>query len=127
MSAENVQVLRDGYAAFVRQDIAAVMAALDEGIEWTTPDSTPFGGVRHGHDGVGQFFGELASRWQEMTIEPVEFIDGGDTIVVLVRTRATGAGGALDMTSAHLWRMRDGKATSFTEFMDTARVVEALG
>jgi ketosteroid isomerase-like protein len=44
MSAENVQVLRDGYAAFARQDVPAVMAAFDPGIEWNTPVSLPFGG-----------------------------------------------------------------------------------
>jgi hypothetical protein len=128
MSAENVQVIRDGYAAFARQDVPAVMAAFDENIEWNTPESLPFGGTHRGHDGVGAFFAQLAEHWQELSVEPLEFIDGGgDTIVVLVASRATGSGGRLDMDIIHLWRMRDGKAVSFTEFMDTARALGALG
>jgi ketosteroid isomerase-like protein len=127
MSAQNVQVLRDGYAAFARQDVAAVLAAFDESIEWHTPDSLPFGGTHRGHEGVGAFFGALAEHWQELSVEPEEFIDGGDTIVVLARNRATGAGGSVDATVVHVWRMRDGKAVSFTEFMDTARTLRALG
>jgi hypothetical protein len=127
VSAENVQVLRNGYEAFARQDVAAVMAAFDESIEWNTPDSLPSGGTHRGHAGVGAFFGELENQWQELSVEPIEFIDGGDTIVVLVRDRGTGAGGSFDTTVVHLWRMRDGKAVSFTEFMDTARVLQALG
>ena len=127
MSADNVQVLREGYAAFARQDVPAVMAMFDENIEWSTPESLPFGGNYSGHAGVGEFFGALASHWQELSVEPVEFIADGDTVVVLVHNRAVGAGGPLDMTSVHLWRMREGKGVSFTEYMDTARVLKALG
>jgi ketosteroid isomerase-like protein len=127
ISAENVQILRDGYAAFARQDVPAVMAAFDENIEWNTPDSLPFGGTHRGHEGVGEFFGHLGEHWEGLTVEPQEFIDGGDTIVVLARTAGTGAGGSLDGDVVHLWRMRDGKAVSFTEFTDTARTLEALG
>ena len=127
MSSENLQVLRDGYGAFARQDLPAVLAAFDERIEWTTPDSLPFGGVRHGHEEVTAFFGELAARWQELSVEPEEFVDAGDTIVVLARLRATGGGGSLDAGAAHVWRMRDGKAVAFTEYTDTARALQALG
>ena len=127
MSAENVQVLRDGYAAFARQDIPAVLAAFDANIEWNVPDSLPFGGTYRGHDGVVGFFGKLADTWQDLSVEPEEFIDAGDTVVVVARDRATGAGGEIDSTVIHLWRMRDGKAVSFTEFMDTAKSLEALG
>jgi ketosteroid isomerase-like protein len=127
MSARNVQVLRDGYAAFARQDIPAVLAAFDANIEWNVPDSLPFGGTFHGHDGVMGFFGRLAEVWQDLGVEPEEFIDAGDTVVVLVRDRGTGAGGTLDTRVVHLWRMRDGKAVSFTEFIDTAKALDALG
>jgi ketosteroid isomerase-like protein len=128
LSAENVQVLRDAYAAFVRQDIDAVMAALDEDIEWTTPMILPSGGTYRGHEGVGALFGGLAEAWLELNVEPEEFIDAGDTIVVVVRERATGAGGGqTDTKAVHIWRMRDGKATSFVEYMDTARMHQTLG
>jgi ketosteroid isomerase-like protein len=127
MSAENVQKLRDGYAAFARQDMPAVLQAFDEDIEWGVPDSLPFGGTYRGHDAVMRFFGELSSHWQELSVEPEEFIDGGETIVVLVRDRGVGRGGSMDARAVHLWRMRDGKAVSFTEFLDTAKTLQALG
>ncbi len=127
MSAENVQVLRSAYDAFARQDVAAVMAAFDQGIEWRVPESLPFGGIYRGHDGVGGFFGTLPGHFSDLSVEPQEFIDGGDTIVVLVRVAGAGAAGPLDQTHVHLWRMRDGKAVSFTEFGDTARALGALG
>jgi uncharacterized protein len=127
VSAENVQVLRNAYDAFARQDVAAVMAAFDEGIEWQVPESLPFGGTYRGRDGVGEFFGSLPGHFSDLSVEPQEFIDGGDTIVVLVRVAGAGAAGPLDQTHVHLWRMRGGKATTFTEFGDTARTLAALG
>ena len=127
MSAENVQVLRDAYDAFASGDIPAVMAAFDESIEWHAPESVPFGGTYRGHDGVGEFFGQLPRYWSDLSVRPEEFIDGGETVVVLVRIAGTGAAAAIDDTAVHLWRMRDGKAVSFTEFGDTAQTLAALG
>ena len=80
-----------------------------------------------GHEGVGRFFSQLPEHWQELRVEPEEFIDAGETIVVLVRLSGKGAGGSIDSKSVHLWRMRDGKAAAFREYPDTARVLQALG
>jgi ketosteroid isomerase-like protein len=127
LSSNNVDTLRSAYDGFARQDIPTVMAAFHEDIEWHTPDSMPFGGSYHGHDGVGHFFGQLSEYWQELRVEPEEFIDAGETIVVPIRLSGTGAGGAVQSESLHLWRMRDGKAASFREYPDTARLLQALG
>jgi uncharacterized protein len=127
MSAQDVETIRGGYEAFGRQDIPAVLAAFDPDITWRTPDSVPFGGVRHGHDGVLDFFQTLPQFWSELSVEPVEMIDGGESIAVRCRISGMGAAGPLDVESLHLWRMRDGKAVEFTEYTDTARALEALG
>src|ERR1700733_9014363 len=96
MSEQDVQILRSAYEAFARQDVAAVMAAFDEQIEWTVPYVLPFGGIYRGHEGVGGFFASLGQHWQGLAVEPDEFIDGGDVIAALVRLRDTGSGGELD-------------------------------
>jgi ketosteroid isomerase-like protein len=127
VSSDDVRTLRDAYEAFARQDVPTVMAAFHEDIEWDSPDSTPFGGSYHGHEGVGSFFGQLPEYWEELRVEPEEFIDAGETIVVLIRLSGKGAGGSIDSKSLHLWRMRDGKAAAFREYPDTARVLQALG
>lgn len=127
MSSDNVQTLRSAYEAFARRDIPSVMAAFHEDIEWHEPDSVPWGGEFHGQDGVGQFFDQLGQYWRELTVEPEEFIDAGDTVVVPIRLTGTGAGGPSESASLHLWRMRDGKAASFTEYPDTARALQATG
>jgi len=127
VSADDVQVLRSAYDAFARQDLPAVMEAFDDAIEWRGPDSLPFGGTYNGHEGVGAFFGTLPQYWHELSVEPEEFVDGGETIVVIARIRGRAAGGAYDERHIHLWRMRGGKALAFTEWSDTARALQVLG
>lgn len=127
MSAEGVQVLREAYAGIARGDVAAVMAGLDENIEWNVPESLPFEGPRRGHAAVGALFGELMQQVPDFHLELLEFIDGGDTVVALVRSSGTGPAGGFDYANVHVWRMRDGKAVSFSEFPDTAQVLRALG
>jgi len=127
VSAENEQVVRDIYAAFARNDIAAVIGALDEDVTWTTSMLLRSGATYHGHAGVSSLLNALAEVWQEMSAEPEEFIDGGDTIVVIVREHAAAASGSTDTVAVHLWRMREGKAVAFTEYIDTARTLRTFG
>jgi ketosteroid isomerase-like protein len=126
VASDGVERLRAAYEAFKSQDIPTVMAAFDEQIEWVVPDSIPFGGTFHGHEGVGQFFGQLPQYFQELHVDPEEFIDAGDVVVVPVHLHGTGSGGSLESKSLHLWRMRDGKAVSFQEYPDTAVSVQSL-
>lgn len=127
MSGEGVDRLQAAYEAFKSQDIPTVMAAFDEQIEWTTPDNIPFGGTYHGHQGVGEFFGQLPQHFDELHVDPEEFIDAGDVIVVPIHLHGRGKAGPLESRSLHVWRMRDGRAISFTEYPDTARILEAIG
>jgi ketosteroid isomerase-like protein len=127
VSANGIVNLQEVYEAFTRRDLVAVLAALDEDITWVCPDVLPFGGTFRGHDGVRQFFAALPEHWQELRLEPEEFIDDGDVIVVPVRLRGVGLGGLLESRALHLWRMRGSKAVSFREYPDTARVLQAIG
>ncbi len=127
MSQEAVAKLRAAYDGFARQDMAAVLAAFDERIEWTVPDVLPFGGVYRGHEGVGGFFAQLPGYFEQLIVEPQEFFDGGEVITVTIRLRGKGPGGSLDSQSLHLWRMGDGKAASFREYPDTAALLQVIG
>jgi ketosteroid isomerase-like protein len=127
MSAQDIETLKAGYDAFARQDMEAVMAAFHDDIEWVQPDSLPTGGRYRGRDEVMGFFGRLSEIWEQLSVEPTEFLDAGDAIVAIVRLRGRARAGSFDGDAAHVWRMRDGRAAAFTEYIDTARVLEAMG
>ena len=59
---------------------------------------------------------------------PDEFIDGGDTIVALGKYSGTykRTGKSFQANFAHVWKMSDGKAISFVQYVDTLVVHRAL-
>lgn len=127
-AAGNVDIIRGGYAAFAAGDIPGVLALFDDDMVWSTLASIRFGGVYHGPAGAGEFFSTLPQNFAELRVEPERFIDAGDTVVASGRHRGrTATGNSFDVPWVHIWTLRDGRATSFTEVMDSAPVVEALG
>ena len=127
-STGNIARVRAGYASFAAGDIPAVLGLMDDGIVWSTPSSIGFGGVYHGPQGAGEFFTKLPQNFTELNVLPETFHDVGDTVVVQGRHRGrTVAGNAFEVPFVHVWTWRDGRATGFTELMDSAPVALALG
>jgi ketosteroid isomerase-like protein len=68
----NADLIRRGYAAFTRGDIAAVLAILAEDVLWHVPGRGPLSRDYRGHGEVLGFFGrfmELCDRTFEEHIE----------------------------------------------------------
>jgi ketosteroid isomerase-like protein/predicted ester cyclase len=127
-AAGNVDVARTAYAAFAAGDIPGVLALCTDDLVWSTPEGIGFGGVYSGPQGAGEFFTKLPQNFTELSVQPREYIDAGDTVVVQGRHRGrTVAGRSFDVPWIHVWTFRNGRATSFVELMDSAPVALALG
>jgi ketosteroid isomerase-like protein len=126
----NVQIVRRSYEAFARGDMDAVLADMDEGIEWQQAQGLPHGGTYHGISEVkANVFAPLdRDWWSEFSAAPDELLDAGDEVVVLGRYRGTAkeTGKQLDVPFVHVWSLRGGKAWRFRQFLDTAGWIEAL-
>jgi ketosteroid isomerase-like protein len=124
----NVERIRGGYEAFAVGDLRAVLDLMDDELRWTTPDSIRTGGLRIGPQGAAEFFATLPTAFADLSVQPETFIDGDDTVVVLGTHRGrTSAGTEFQIPFVHVWTMREGKATSFTEYFDTAPLLPDLG
>ena len=129
---ENIQAAVDGYAAFGRGDIAAILAVLTDDVEWINPgppDVIPGAGTHRGKEAVGAFFGTLAESTDFQVFEPREFIAQGDKVVALIYSESTARSTGRHVVdhAAHLWTFRDGKVAGFQVFQDTAALVAAYG
>lgn len=126
----SLELVKRSYVAFERGDLDAVMADMHPEIEWHQAQGLPHGGLYRGIDAVRQHIFDPLDEdwWDEFTAEPDEFLDGGTEVVVLgrYRGRAKGTGKTLDVPFVHVWTVRDGLATRFRQFLDTAGWVEAL-
>jgi ketosteroid isomerase-like protein len=125
----NLKAIKAVYEAFASGDIFTVLGALSADIAWTEAEGYPYGGTYHGPKAVLEgVFMRLGSEWEGYAAVPDEFIDAGDTIVVLGKYsgkyKATGK--SFQANFAHVWKMQDGKAVQFTQYVDTLLVHRAL-
>ena len=131
MSA-NLDLIRGVYAAFAAGDIEAVLARMAPDIAWHEAENFPYADRSPylGHDEiVAGVFARLGSEWNGFAAVPDEFLDAGDAIVVLGRYRGAckATGRPLDAQMAHVWRVEDGKAVSFRQYVDTLHVARVTG
>ncbi len=129
----NVETMQELYAAFGRGDIPTVLGAMDPNIEWREAESNPYepsGEPWVGPDAVLEnLFVKLGTEWEGFSANPKEFHDAGDTVVVEGRYTGTykATGKPLDAQVTHIWRLRDGKITSFQQYVDTANLQDVMG
>ena len=130
--AGNTQVVKDAYAAFQRGDINAILAAVDNDVEWEgvkgAEGVAPHAGVRRGRAAVEEFFSIVGSSMEFHAFEPREFVAQGDMVVAIGSYKATVK--ATRRTTGSDWAMaftiRNGKIVRFREFTDSAAVVRAF-
>jgi uncharacterized protein len=120
MSQQDVQTIREGYEAFNRQDIPAVLDRFDPQIEWIEPGGgrAPAGTYRGAQSVAEEVFGKVPQHFDAFRAEPEQFIDAAEYVVVVGRFRGKAKGGAaLDAPFGHVWRMRNGKAARFHNYV----------
>jgi ketosteroid isomerase-like protein len=128
--AENVDTLRAGYQAFGQGDLDAATENFADDIRWENPNapSLPNPGVHEGKDAVRELLAQTPQYWDAFRVVPDEFVDAGDTVVVLghLEGRAKETGKEVKSPFVHVWRMSDGRAKRVQLLSDTALVADAL-
>ena len=141
MSRENVEIVRRLYEALrlpsdpgraIRGliDNGQALDLLDPVVEWHgTVGGLAEGTVARGHEEVARFMLEDSQEWEELVFEPREFIDLGDTVLVLQRERRRGrhSGVELETDTASVIRLRDGRVWRLQGYMDQAQALAAVG
>jgi ketosteroid isomerase-like protein len=129
MSEQNKAIVQQAYNNFKTGDIEGLLNLMSDDITWALPEmaGVPFAGKRTGRASVAEFFASVNDSQEVITFEPRELIAEGDRVVALGsyswRVKANGREFGCDF--AHVWTIRDGKATEFQEYMDTAAGVGA--
>ncbi len=128
----NVDTLKQGYEAFGRGDLDGATENFSDDIRWENPEAEqiPNSGVTTGRDEVKALFAALGEHWSSFALTPDEFIDGGETVIVLSHAEATGkeTGKSVKLPWVHIWRFNsDGKVSEVQALTDTAMAADALG
>jgi ketosteroid isomerase-like protein len=124
MSRENVETARRGYEHFNRTG-EPDYSVLDPEIVCHDFPELPDTGVYRGHQGFLALIANAIEGFDEFKIEPQEFIDAGDQVVVLVRTVGRGKLSGADAEVAHVWMVRNGKVVELRLYGNRDQALEA--
>ena len=126
MSQENVEAMRRGYERFAATgEIRAQPDFVWDVSRLGWPDKQ----IYFGAEGANQFNAEWADAWDGWELEVEEYIDAGESVVVIVnqRGRSKATGIPVDMRFAQVWSFRDGQAIRMQMYSSVAEALEAAG
>jgi ketosteroid isomerase-like protein len=128
MFREDVERLRGIYKAFNEGGIEAILERLSPEFQVRDRESSPDRETRLGKEGIKQLFDSYMEAFDALRLEPEEFIDAGDQIVVSLHQliRGKGSGAKVVGRIAHVWILREGAALSLRIFGDKEGALETL-
>jgi ketosteroid isomerase-like protein len=127
----NIKTIAEVYEAFGRGDIAAILDAVTDDVDWAAEaasSAAPWYGVRRGKDAVAVFFSDFGSTMEVEEFAPVSFAANDTDVLTVVRFRARSraTGKAAEMNLHHYFKFRDGKVAYYRGTEDTAQTESVL-
>jgi ketosteroid isomerase-like protein len=129
MSQSDIEDLRARYEAVSRGDRTAVFRDVHPGFTLKTPDRIPNAGTYLGGEEANRFMEDFWAPFEQVIVEPQEFLESDDRIVVVlrVRSRHRGSSAFVEIRVAALWTMRDGKPITCEMYPQPEKAIEAAG
>jgi ketosteroid isomerase-like protein len=126
--ATDIEVVKATFAAFAARDLDAVLALADPDIEFSAVTGEHAGRTEpyRGHEGLRQYFRDVASVWEELRLTPRDFRASGDRILVTGRVSARSRNRTVTGSTGWIWQVRDGKVTYVRVYASAADAVAAL-
>jgi ketosteroid isomerase-like protein len=126
MAQENVEVVRQIYDAWNRNETSRLADLFDEHVQLRL---NAVMGPYVGREGVRQFVADLLADWSQLSLTIEEAVVQGDQIVVIVREEGIGRSSHVPITSIenHVWTVRGGKACHAAAYPSRAKALEAAG
>jgi uncharacterized protein len=127
----NIKTITAVYEAFGRGDVAAILDAVTDDVDWAAEaasSAVPWYGVRHGKDAVAAFFSDFGSTMEVEEFTPVSFAANDTDVLTVVRFRARSrsTGQTAQMNLHHYFKFRDGKIAYYRGTEDTAQTETVL-
>ena len=128
MSHENVEIVKAAIDAYNRDDWDAYFKDLAPGFELDFSRAVgPWRGV-FGLDQFRRVVGEFRETWESARVEPHEFIEAGDLVVVPLTQHLKGRGGIEAVVrGAWVWTIRNGAIERVTMYQERQDALEAVG
>ena len=131
MSEENVEIVRNAFAAYERGDMEAVLRLADEDIVIKQPSDVPgIPAEQRGHRGVLEAFAIWPEQWDDFRVEILRIAPApAGKVIATVRNRGRGKGSGVevDMEFTFVFTIRDAKITEWQLFVQEDEALKAAG
>jgi ketosteroid isomerase-like protein len=127
MSERNVEIIRAIYDDWSRGDLG--LDRFDPEITMVESETMPGAPAAHGIDAVKRYIESFPNYWAEIRIEPQEYIDAGEQVVVIARLIGRGrrSGAEVERLWAYVWTLREQRALRMEAYADRAEALRVVG
>jgi len=120
-----MDVVRAVFAAFAQRDVDRVLAHAHEDVELVAVTGEHVGRTEpyRGHDGIREYFRDVAAVWEELRLTPNEFRQAGHSVLVTGRVHARSPERVVAGSTGWIWRVRDGKVVYVRVYPSAAEAI----
>jgi ketosteroid isomerase-like protein len=116
------------FNAFAERDVDAVLVHADPEIVFS-PVTADYAGRTEpyrGHDGIRQYFRDVAEVWDDLRLTPTDFRQVDQTILVTGKISARSPARVVAGSTGWIWRMRAGKVVYGRVYPSAAEAKDAF-
>ncbi len=129
MGAEHEEPVRRFADAVTHYDPDAAITVCDPEIEFLSVLAVS-GRAYVGHEGIRQYFEDVATAWEEWRVEVHRIAaarDGRVAIVMTMHVRGRESGAVLSERTGHVWTVRSGRLLRNEPYRDPEQALRAVG
>jgi ketosteroid isomerase-like protein len=127
--AGKIDQMRERYDKFNQGDIDGATDLWSDDFVWDGGNSTelPGGGERDGKEAALQAMQEAVGAWDEFKLSADEFLEEGDTVVVLAHTNVKKGDNSAELPVVHVWRWEGDQIKRLQILTETYQTAQLLG
>ena len=124
----DIEVVREVFVAFAARYVEGVLALVDPDVVFTAVTCGVVGKAEpyRGHEGIREYFRDVADVWDELVLTPREFRQVGDAILVTGKVNARSPARVVSGTTGWVWRVRDGRVVYGHVYPSAADAISAV-
>jgi ketosteroid isomerase-like protein len=125
----DIDVVQAVFAAFAERDLDAVLELAAPEIEFIAVTSDYAGRTEpyRGHEGIRQYFRDVAEVWDELRLTPTDYRMVGEQVLVTGRVSARSPARVVSGSTGWVWRVRAGKVVWGRVYASAEDAVAAVG
>jgi ketosteroid isomerase-like protein len=125
VSRENIELIKEGFAAHNRGDLDALVELYDPECVF----ETLLLGTHRGNEAIRHIYAENQRTMAGYDVVPEELIDAGDKVVAVVKMVGSGSASriAMDEGFAFVFTLEDGRCVREQAFRNRDEALEAAG